>query len=72
MEWSFSALYCSCSLGAFSCHLQEANLYHVPLRMPITHDLLPKWTENEEVLCYLRGQVEHIPPYQTQEALMNQ
>ena len=28
------------------------------LGMPITHELPPKWMENEEVLCCLRGEVK--------------
>ena len=33
-------------------------LYDMPLGMPITHLLPPKWTENEEVLCCFRGEMK--------------
>ena len=36
-------------------------LYLVPLGNPITYDLLPKWTENEEVICHVRAQVKFPP-----------
>ena len=40
----------------------QKHLYHVPLGMLITHELLPKWTENKEVLCCLRDEVNLPPP----------
>ena len=39
----------------------KRHLYHMPLGTPTTHELSPKWMENEEVLHCLRGGVKTPP-----------
>ena len=37
-------------------------LYHMPSEIPYTCELSPKWMEIEEVLCWLRGEVNPCAP----------